>query len=63
MRVVVDRARCEGLGMCEAMAQEFFEVHDDGTVLVRDERPGEEHRQQVAAAVESCPVLALSLRE
>lgn len=63
MRVVVDRARCEGLGMCEAMAQEFFEVQDDGTVLVLDEHPGEEHRQQVAAAVESCPVLALSLRE
>jgi ferredoxin len=49
--------------MCEAMAPDFFEVGDDGTVVVHDERPGDEHRQDVTAAVDACPVLALSLRE
>ncbi len=29
MRIEVDRGRCEGLGMCEAMAHEFFAVDDD----------------------------------
>ena len=24
MKIVVDRDKCEGLGMCEAMAHEFF---------------------------------------
>lgn len=62
MRIVVDRPRCEGLGMCEAMAHEFFEVGDEGTVRVLDERPGEEHRADITAAVDSCPVLALSLQ-
>lgn len=61
MRIVVDRDKCEGLGMCEAMAHEFFEVDDDGQVSVLDENPAEEHRTELLAAVNSCPVLALSL--
>jgi len=61
MRIEADRGKCDGLGMCEAMAPDFFEVGDDGTVAVLDERPGEEHRTDVAAAVDSCPVLALRL--
>jgi ferredoxin len=80
MRIQVDRDRCEGLGMCEAMAHEYFELDDDppqtnarfaplrpGTpekhevMHVLDESPAEEHRAKVHAAVESCPVLALSL--
>lgn len=61
MRIVVDRDTCEGLGMCEAMAHEFFEVGEDGFVDVLDETPPDEHRQDVQAAVDSCPVLALSL--
>ena len=61
MDIVVDRDRCEGLGMCEAMAHEFFEVGADGFVEVLDESPGEEHRSDVQAAVDSCPVLALRL--
>ncbi|MFJ1765437.1 ferredoxin [Amycolatopsis sp. NPDC088138] len=61
MRIEADRGKCDGLGMCEAMAPDFFEVGDDGTVVVLDERPGEDHRQDVAAAVDSCPVLALKL--
>jgi len=60
MRIQVDRDRCEGLGMCEAMAHEFFEVHDD-TMSVLDESPMEADRDKVHAAVEACPVLALSL--
>ncbi|WP_328451447.1 MULTISPECIES: ferredoxin [unclassified Amycolatopsis] len=61
MRIEADRGKCDGLGMCEAMAPDFFEVGDDGTVVVLDERPGEDHRQDVAAAVDACPVLALKL--
>ena len=62
MRIVVDRDRCEGLGMCEAMAHEFFEVGEDGTVEVLDADPAEERRTELTAAVDACPVLALSLQ-
>ena len=61
MRIVVDRETCQGLGMCEAMAHDFFELDDDEVMHVLDEHPAEEHRGQVKAAVASCPVLALSL--
>jgi ferredoxin len=61
MRISVDRGRCEGLGMCESMAHEFFELDDDDQLTILDETPGEEHRGKVHAAVESCPVLALTL--
>ena len=62
-RIVVDRDRCEGLGMCEAMAHEFFEVGDEGSVTVLDENPSGEDVLDVKAAVESCPVSALSLAD
>jgi ferredoxin len=61
MRITVDRDLCEGLGMCESMAHEFFEVDDDDVMHVLDENPAEGHRKEVSAAVASCPVLALSL--
>ena len=61
MRIEVDRDTCEGVGMCESMAHEFFELDDDDEMRVLDETPAEEHRSQVAAAVASCPVQALRL--
>ena len=61
MRIVVDRDKCEGLGMCESMAHEFFELDDDDVMHVLDENPGEEHRGLLHAATQACPVLALSL--
>jgi len=61
VKILVDRDKCEGLGMCEAMAHEFFELDDDDTMTVIDESPSETDRSKVHAAVEACPVLALSL--
>lgn len=61
MRIVVDRDLCDGIGMCQSMAHEFFELDDDDVMHVLDENPGEEHRKQLTAAINSCPVLALSL--
>ena len=63
MRIQVDRDLCEGLGMCEAMAHEFFEVDDDDTMTVLDESPPERERSKVHAAVEACPVMALTLAD
>ncbi|WP_410661386.1 ferredoxin [Amycolatopsis sp. lyj-112] len=63
MKIEADRDKCDGLGMCEAMAPDFFEVGDDGTVVVLDERPEEAYRQDLSAAVDACPVLALRLRD
>jgi ferredoxin len=63
MRIVVDYDKCTGLGMCEAEAPELFEVQDDGSLTVLNEKPSEEHRAECEAAVEACPTEALSLVE
>jgi ferredoxin len=62
MRIVVDRDRCDGHGMCEAMAHEFFELDDD-MMHVLVESPPESERSAVHAAVQACPALALSLQD
>ena len=61
MRIQVDRDVCEGLGMCEAMASDFFELDDEEVMTVLDETPPESQRGHVNAAVQACPVLALTL--
>jgi ferredoxin len=63
MRIVVDRDKCTGLGMCEAEAPDLFEVQDDGTLKVLDEHPGPTSREEAEAAVMSCPTEALTLVE
>ncbi|WP_037820407.1 ferredoxin [Amycolatopsis sp. VC5-11] len=63
MKIVADHGKCEGLGMCEAMADQFFEVGDDGVVQVLDETPSEADRHFVDAAVRACPVAALRLQD
>lgn len=66
LQIVVDRDKCEGLGMCEAMASDYFEVREDAdgeeSVHVLDQTPPEVDRAHVHAATQACPVLALSLR-
>ena len=63
MKIVVDRDKCEGLGMCESMAHEFFELDDDDVMHVLEESPPESERPKVNAAVQACPALALSLQD
>lgn len=61
VKIILDKVRCDGLGMCEAAAPDIFEVGEDGIVVVLDESPDEDRRDEVAQAIESCPVLALRL--
>jgi len=63
MRIVLDRDRCDGHGMCEAMAHEFFELDDDEVLSILQESPPESERAKVHAAVQACPALALSLQD
>ena len=63
MRIVVDRDLCDGHGMCEAMAHEYFELDDDDVMHVLEESPPESERARVHAAVQACPALALSLQD
>ena len=63
MRVAVDLTRCTGHGICESIADDVFEVQDDGSVLIhRNERP-ESDRERMEKAVTQCPAAALRLED
>jgi ferredoxin len=61
MRVVVDYEKCTGLGLCESIAPEFFEVQDDGLLLLLRAEGEDAERGQLEEAVRSCPTEALRL--
>ncbi len=63
MRITVDRRRCTGLGICEAMAPDVFEVDENGDLLLLTETVSTGQLDEVRAAVEGCPTEALRLAD
>jgi ferredoxin len=61
MRVEVDLTKCTGHGICESIADDVFEVQDDGVVLIRDNERPESDRARMQQAVTQCPAAALHL--
>ena len=63
MKVVVDLSVCDLHGLCVETAPEVFQIGDDGTLHVLDEKPPEGLRAKVSAAVRECPTGAISIEE
>ncbi|GAT74933.1 putative 3Fe-4S ferredoxin [Microbacterium sp. HM58-2] len=63
MKIQVDRARCTGIGICESISPDYFEVDDDGTLTIIREDADESDRAEVEEAVRSCPAAALRIVE
>jgi len=61
MKIIVDRSRCTGLGICESLAPEHFEVDESGDLVMLQEVVTDEQRDDVVAAIEACPTEALRL--
>lgn len=59
--VTVDFDKCTGLGICESLAPDFFEVNDDGELLLLKEDIGDAELQEVEEAVNGCPTEALTI--
>lgn len=57
-RVVVDRDRCIGAGMCLVFAPRTFAHDEESTAVVVDQRGDPE--DAIDTAVEGCPTGALS---
>jgi ferredoxin len=60
-RIEVDTNRCQGTGVCESIAPDFFEVRDDGAMHIIRADVDPEHLDLIEDAVDSCPTLALRL--
>ncbi len=61
MRIEVDLNKCTGHGICESIAEDVFEVQDDGIVRILDNERPESDRDRVQQAVTLCPTAALRL--
>lgn len=60
MRIVLDRPRCEGHGLCEEAAPQLMHLDDDGE-LVLDREEIDDGDAAANAAVRVCPVAALRI--
>lgn len=64
MKIIVDRQRCDGNGVCMGIAPEVFDVDDDLYLHVAENIPDDpELRARVRQSITSCPILALKLVE
>lgn len=61
MRISVDREKCTGLGICESLSPEVFEIDEDGALVLKDETVPDELVDEVRQAVDGCPTAALRL--
>jgi ferredoxin len=63
VRVEVDLGKCVGHGICETIAEDVFEVRDDGFVVVLEPERPESDRERMRAAVAGCPAGALRIED
>jgi ferredoxin len=62
MRIEVDRTKCAGMGICEGLAPERFQIQPDGTAEVLDaELEGDEAIVIAQEAVDMCPTASLKI--
>lgn len=61
MKIELDRDKCTGIGMCESVAPDYFEIDDDGALVVHRDEADDAQRTEVEAAVLACPTAALRL--
>lgn len=61
MRIVLDRPRCEGHGLCEEAAPSLMHLDDDGELVLDREELGDADLAPANAAARVCPVAALRI--
>jgi ferredoxin len=59
MKILVDYDKCTGLGICESLAPDHFEVNDDGDLVLLEEFVNDDDVQAVEEACAGCPTEAL----
>lgn len=60
MRIKLERSFCDAHGLCVLQAPDVFQFDDADELVVVQEFPPEDLRDQIRAAVHGCPKQALS---
>ena len=63
MKVIVDRAKCTGIGICESLAPAHFEVNEAGEQVLLKQAVAPDEAQVIDEAVGGCPTEALRLAD
>lgn len=63
MHVHVDLDRCTGHGICESIAEDVFEVTDEGSVVIHGADRPDDDLDRMKQAVTQCPAAALRLSD
>lgn len=61
MKITVDRSKCTGLGICESLAPDVFEIDDENNLVLLTETITAELLEGVEEAIRGCPTEALRL--
>jgi ferredoxin len=61
MKIVLDRPRCEGHGLCEEAAPQLMHLDDEGELVLDIEQVEGDNLEAAKSAVRVCPVAALRL--
>jgi ferredoxin len=61
MKICVDYDKCTGLGICESLAPDHFEVNDAGDLVLLKEDVSPDELQSIEEAVSGCPTEALRI--
>jgi len=61
MKILLDRAKCTGLGICESLAPDVFEVNEGGDLVMLTDVVPDGLLDDVEAAIAGCPTEALRL--
>jgi ferredoxin len=63
MRLEVDVDKCTGHGICESIADDVFEVQDDGLLIIDHDKAAKSDRDRLRQAVIQGPAAALQLAD
>ncbi|MCK6212291.1 ferredoxin [Georgenia sp. EYE_87] len=61
MKIILDRPRCEGHGLCEEAAPQLMHLDDDGELVLDVEEVEGPDVELAKAAARVCPVAALRI--
>lgn len=62
-KVVVNKEKCLGCGMCVGINSDVFEFDDDGLAKAKNDNINEDNKEEVNNAIDSCPVGAIEVKD
>ena len=60
-KVVINKDKCLGCGMCVGIESDVFDFDDDGLAKVNNDNINDDNKENVNNAIDSCPVAAIEV--